>query len=308
MRLRLPPTIVRYERHSFAVNFIPFGAGQFQNGQRRKGWLFLGAEAVLARRLGRRVRHQLRASTALTPHRRLQRSRSRWASSARPRPSITRRKTRRARCSRSSWSSGGLFFAVAIWGVIDAIHHYQPEVPLPDGAKVVARRPSGCAAHAFARRPRRRLGILKGTVTMATLKIAVPGKGTKVYRIHKKITSLGRGEEADVDAARSARWPTATCTSTSTAASSTSRRTEKDAEVVRQRQASEEPHKLQHEDRIRIGSAEIEFSLYDQPVAEDVSDSKMRRSSTPTSKLYEFCAQADGQLRAARRCSISCWT
>src|SRR4029079_9277025 len=45
--LRLPPKIVRYERHSFAVNFIPFGAGQFQNGERRKGWLFLGAEAVL---------------------------------------------------------------------------------------------------------------------------------------------------------------------------------------------------------------------------------------------------------------------
>ena len=30
-----------------AVNFVPFGAGQFQNGQRRKGWLFFGAEAVL---------------------------------------------------------------------------------------------------------------------------------------------------------------------------------------------------------------------------------------------------------------------
>src|SRR5436190_16967835 len=48
MRLHLPPTILRYERHSFAVNFIPFGAGQFQNGQRRKGWVFLGAEAALA--------------------------------------------------------------------------------------------------------------------------------------------------------------------------------------------------------------------------------------------------------------------
>ncbi len=33
---------------------------------------------------------------------------------------------------------------------------------------------------------------------MATLKIQLPGKGTKVYRIHKKLTSLGRGEEADV--------------------------------------------------------------------------------------------------------------
>src|SRR6188508_2842861 len=35
-RLRLPPAVVRYERHSFAVNFVPFGAGQFQNGHRRK--------------------------------------------------------------------------------------------------------------------------------------------------------------------------------------------------------------------------------------------------------------------------------
>src|SRR3954468_3498121 len=47
LRLHMPPTLIRYERHSFAVNFVPFGAGQFQNGQRRKGWLFLGAEAAL---------------------------------------------------------------------------------------------------------------------------------------------------------------------------------------------------------------------------------------------------------------------
>src|SRR4029079_9643916 len=33
--------------------------------------------------------------------------------------------------------------------------------------------------------------------TMATLRLAIPGKGAKVYRIHKKITSLGRSEEAD---------------------------------------------------------------------------------------------------------------
>jgi hypothetical protein len=39
-------------------------------------------------------------------------------------------------------ASGGLFFAVAIWGVIDAIHNHQPEVPLPGDAKV-ARAASG---------------------------------------------------------------------------------------------------------------------------------------------------------------------
>jgi hypothetical protein len=39
--------VVRYQKHSFAINFLPLGAGQFQNGQRRKGWLFFGTEAVL---------------------------------------------------------------------------------------------------------------------------------------------------------------------------------------------------------------------------------------------------------------------
>src|SRR5262249_24563985 len=46
-RLRMPPTIVRYARHSFGGNFVPFGAGQFQNGERRKGWFFFGTETVL---------------------------------------------------------------------------------------------------------------------------------------------------------------------------------------------------------------------------------------------------------------------
>ena len=37
----------RVERRPYAVNFLPFGAGQFQNEQRGKGWAFLGAETVL---------------------------------------------------------------------------------------------------------------------------------------------------------------------------------------------------------------------------------------------------------------------
>src|SRR5207253_2649412 len=41
-----PVTIIerRVERHSLLVAFVPFGAGQFQNGARKKGWLFLGSE------------------------------------------------------------------------------------------------------------------------------------------------------------------------------------------------------------------------------------------------------------------------
>src|SRR6185503_5681626 len=36
-----------YQKNSYAVNFIPFGAGQFQNGQRGRGWAFLSVEAAL---------------------------------------------------------------------------------------------------------------------------------------------------------------------------------------------------------------------------------------------------------------------
>ena len=34
-------------RHSYWINFVPFGAGQFQNGHRKKGYALLGAELSL---------------------------------------------------------------------------------------------------------------------------------------------------------------------------------------------------------------------------------------------------------------------
>jgi tetratricopeptide (TPR) repeat protein len=37
-----------FERHQYYVNFIPFGAGQFQNGQTRKGLAFAISQAVTA--------------------------------------------------------------------------------------------------------------------------------------------------------------------------------------------------------------------------------------------------------------------
>ena len=120
---------------------------------------------------------------------------------------------------------------------------------------------------------------------MATLKLAIPGKGTKVYRIHKKITSLGRSDEADVIIADpeladshvhihfdGREFNLAT--------------TEKDAEVfVNGKKKSR--HKLQHEDRIRIGAAEMEFSLYDQPVADEGTDDKASELAS-YKQLYEF--------------------
>jgi len=49
-KLRAGPTVIekRFGRNSFLLNFVPFGAGQFQNGHRRKGWAFLAGQASLA--------------------------------------------------------------------------------------------------------------------------------------------------------------------------------------------------------------------------------------------------------------------
>src|SRR4051812_35532933 len=49
-RARNGPSVIekRYLQNSFSLNFVPFGVGQFQNGQRRKGWGFLLTESVLA--------------------------------------------------------------------------------------------------------------------------------------------------------------------------------------------------------------------------------------------------------------------
>ena len=140
-RLRMPPTVVRYERHSFVVNFVPFGAGQFQNGHRRKGWFFLGAETVLgAMSLGAFATNM--GLYGLTPTRKCTVEQPPDVQC--PPAQIDHSEEDRARMLTGvQVISGGLFFAVAIWGVIDAIINFQPEVPVPDSANgKVARAPA----------------------------------------------------------------------------------------------------------------------------------------------------------------------
>jgi len=132
-RLSKPPTIVHYERHSFAVNFIPFGAGQFQNGERRKGWLFFSAEALLgAVSVGAFATNF--GIYGLTPNRGCKDPQP--TGIACPSMSIDHsQEDASRRLLGVQVVSGGLFFAVAIWGVIDALAHYQPEVILSDGTR-----------------------------------------------------------------------------------------------------------------------------------------------------------------------------
>jgi hypothetical protein len=117
-------------KNSYAVNFVPFGAGQFQNGQRGKAWAFLGIEAALgAVSLGAFVTnfalygasHQRRCLDAPTSgdttgvtHNCMKIDQSE--------EDLSRNLTR------LQVISGGLFFVTAAWGIIDALRNFQPAV------------------------------------------------------------------------------------------------------------------------------------------------------------------------------------
>ena len=120
---------------------------------------------------------------------------------------------------------------------------------------------------------------------MATLRIQVPGAGTKVYHIYKKITSLGKGDEVDVV------LPDPLLADTHAHIHFDGRDfniavVEKDGEIhVNGRRRTK--HRLAQEDRIRIGSAELEFSLYDEPVTDDTAAKTMAELNS-YKKLFEF--------------------
>jgi hypothetical protein len=123
-------TTIRYERHSYLLNFVPFGAGQFQNGQARKGWLFFGVETALAAiSVG-----AFTTNFALyggNPYRKCLQTMP--STGACPTVDIDHAQEETSRTIlRVQLISGGLFFAAAIWGVVDALRHYQRDVLLTD--------------------------------------------------------------------------------------------------------------------------------------------------------------------------------
>jgi len=135
-RLHPPVTsILRYERHAYLFNFIPFGTGQFQNGQRRKGWLFLGVEGGLAAISVGAFATNL-ALYGLNPHRKCtvpQTVDPGGALEACPANKIDHAQESTSQAlTHVQVVSGALFFAAAIWGAVDAIRHYQRDVPMPD--------------------------------------------------------------------------------------------------------------------------------------------------------------------------------
>lgn len=123
----------RIERRSFGLNFVPFGVGQFQNQQRRKGWVFLGVEAALAATsIGAFVVNF--ASYGVRPLRAcmdvpLPRPDGSTGTCAPDRVDHSDENLSR-NLTRIQVASGGVFFAVAIWGVVDALRNYQGEVTI----------------------------------------------------------------------------------------------------------------------------------------------------------------------------------
>jgi transcriptional regulator with GAF, ATPase, and Fis domain len=120
---------------------------------------------------------------------------------------------------------------------------------------------------------------------MATLRMQVPGKGVKVYHIYKKITSLGRSEEADIV------LPDPLLKESHAHIHFDGRdfniaTTDRDAELhVNGRKRNK--HRLMHEDRVRIGMIEVEFSLYDEPVTDETAARTMAELNS-YKKLFEF--------------------
>ena len=120
---------------------------------------------------------------------------------------------------------------------------------------------------------------------MATLRIHMPGTGVKVYHIYKKLTSLGKGEGVDI------LLPDPLLADTHAHIHFDGRDfnvsvTDKDADLhVNGRRRSK--HRLSQEDRIRVGSVELEFSLYDEPVTDDIAAKTMAELNS-YKRLLEF--------------------
>jgi transcriptional regulator with GAF, ATPase, and Fis domain len=126
---------------------------------------------------------------------------------------------------------------------------------------------------------------------MATLRMQIPGKGVKVYHIYKKITSLGRGEEADIT------LPDPLLAESHAHIHFDGRdfniaTTDRDAELyINGRKRNK--HRLSHEDRVRIGMAELEFSLYDEPVTDDNAAQTMAELNS-YKKIVDFSQKLMG--------------
>jgi hypothetical protein len=128
-KVRAGPTVIekRFGRNSFLVSFIPFGAGQFQNGHRKKGWAFLTTEVVLGAISVGAFATNL-AVYGLRPQRIC---RYDVGDRACPPDWIDHTDENRSRwLTRVQVASGAMFLGAIAWGILDAVYYYRPETQL----------------------------------------------------------------------------------------------------------------------------------------------------------------------------------
>jgi len=130
-----PSKVIRVQDRIYLFNWLPLGAGQFQNGHPAKGTAIAAAEVLLgATNLGAILYHNQIAQDA---SRRC--SPSQASGCSRP-PYTDADRDRLSRADVVKYASAALFWAVYAYGVVDAHYHYVPrvetEISPGDGAAV----------------------------------------------------------------------------------------------------------------------------------------------------------------------------
>jgi hypothetical protein len=117
------PRVVRVREHLYLLNWMPFGLGQYQNGDRAKGTAIAASEVAFAAvNLG-----------AILFHNQIAEDRGRRCSPSQPtgcsQPPFTDSDRRLlSRTDTVKYVSAGLFWAVYAYGVVDAHLHYVPRI------------------------------------------------------------------------------------------------------------------------------------------------------------------------------------
>jgi transcriptional regulator with GAF, ATPase, and Fis domain len=120
---------------------------------------------------------------------------------------------------------------------------------------------------------------------MPSLRVTLPGKGPKVFHLYKKITSIGSGEENDIvlpdpllaDSHAHVHFDGRDFNVTSIDKHG-------DLHVNGKKRKK---HRLIHQDVMKIGTTEMTFSLYDEPVTDDEA-AKTLEALNSYRKLFEF--------------------
>jgi tetratricopeptide (TPR) repeat protein len=117
-------SLVFVERRSFGVNFLPFGAGQFQNKQPVRGVLFAAGEGVvggvsLGAFLYLAGKYGLNAKVPVVDG-----------------PGVRQ-------LQQLEIGTGIAFFAIYAWGVVDSLLHYKPRVQIEGDDSLLPPLPAG---------------------------------------------------------------------------------------------------------------------------------------------------------------------